>query len=60
MKAIIEEGCIACGLCEKVCPGIFVINDIAEIKPDADFEANAVALQDAIDCCPIEIIKVTN
>jgi len=58
MKAIIEDGCIACGLCETICPNVFVIKDIAEIVPNTDFEANAEKLKEAAESCPIEIIKI--
>jgi len=60
MKAIIETGCIACGLCEKICPQIFEMKDTAEIKADADFEAHTQAIKDAAECCPVEVIKILN
>jgi ferredoxin len=58
MKAIIEEGCIACGLCEALCPQVFVMNDLAEVKPDADVDGNLEAAQKAADDCPVEVIKI--
>ena len=39
MKAIITDGCIACGLCEQICPEVFEMKDLAEVKPNADVDA---------------------
>jgi len=58
MKAIIEDGCIACGLCEEICPDVFEMKDLAEVKPDADVEGNIDDVQRAVDECPVEVIKI--
>ncbi|HPY83221.1 MAG: ferredoxin [Bacteroidales bacterium] len=58
MKAIIEEGCIACGLCEEICPDVFEMIDLAEVKPDADVDSNIDDVQRAVDECPVGVIKI--
>lgn len=58
MKAIIEDGCIACGLCEELCPQVFVMKDFAEVKPDADVDGNLEAAEQAAADCPVEVIKI--
>jgi ferredoxin len=58
MKAIIEDGCIACGVCESVCPNVFQMNDLAEVKPNADVDGNITDAKDAAEQCPVGIIKI--
>ena len=58
MKAIIEDGCIACGLCEELCPSVFEMKELAEVKPNADVDGNLEAAQRAADECPVEVIKI--
>ncbi len=60
MKAKINEGCTACGLCEAICPAVFVINDEAEVKSDADVDGNIEAVKEAVDSCPVGIIIIEN
>ncbi len=58
MKAIITDGCIACGLCEQICPEVFEMKDLAEVKPNADVDAHIDAANDAADQCPVGVIQV--
>ncbi len=54
---IVEEECIACGMCEEICPEVFKLNEernVAEVlKPEGGPE-NLV--QEAINSCPVECI----
>jgi len=56
-KVWIEDGCTACGLCEDLCPGVFEVNDLAEVKKDADLEANSDCIMESAESCPVEVIK---
>jgi ferredoxin len=52
-----KDECIACGLCQDICPEVFRLNDedmVAEvIKPEGGPED---LIQDAIDSCPVTCI----
>lgn len=56
-KVWIEEGCTSCGMCEDICPSVFVMPDEAEVKASADFEANEECIKEAAESCPVEVIK---
>jgi ferredoxin len=57
-KVTIEDGCIACGVCETVCPEVFKVNDIAVVLKDADLTVNEAKIREAAASCPVTIIKV--
>jgi len=57
-KVTIVPGCISCGTCEAVCPNVFVVKGVSEVKPDADIKANAELVREAADLCPVNVIKV--
>jgi len=56
-KVWIEEGCIACGLCEDICPKVFVVEDEAVVIEGADFVANDECIKESAIECPVEVIK---
>lgn len=56
-KVWIEEGCTACGTCEELCPDVFVLNDIAEIKEGADLNSNEECIVESAETCPEEVIQ---
>lgn len=53
----IEEGCTACGLCEEICPEVFVVEDEAIVKEGVDFSLFEDAIEEAAESCPVEVIK---
>jgi len=59
MKAIIEEGCISCGMCEGTCPEVFRMNDegMAEVCGDVT-ATNEESVREAIDGCPVSVISM--
>ena len=57
MKVIIEDSCIACGACESVCDAVFSIEDKAVVDESA-VDANADAVQEAADACPVAAIVI--
>lgn len=56
-KVWIEDGCTACGLCESICPDVFVVDDVATVIDGANFEDFDAEIKDAADSCPVEVIK---
>ena len=56
-KVWIEDGCTSCGLCEDICPEVFVIEDVAEVIEGVNFEDFEDQIKDAADSCPVEVIK---
>ena len=58
-KVWIEEGCIADGICQDICPEVFGENDdgTAFVKEDADLNANEDSIKEAAEDCPVEVIK---
>jgi ferredoxin len=56
-KVWIEEGCTSCGLCQDICPEVFIVEDVATVIEGVtlnDFEAG---IKEAADSCPVEVIK---
>jgi len=58
-KVWIEEGCIADGICNDVCPDVFGLNDDGEafVEDGADLNANEDDIKEAAEQCPVEIIR---
>lgn len=56
-KVWIIEGCISCGLCSDICPDVFELEDVAVVRPEADFPANEDGIKESADSCPVEVIK---
>ncbi len=52
-----EDECIACGLCQDICPEVFKLDDdqmVAKVlKPQGSPEE---LIQEAIDSCPVTCI----
>lgn len=54
----IVPGCISCGTCEAVCPDVFEVKGVAEVKPNPDLEKHAELIVEASYLCPVNVIKV--
>lgn len=53
------ELCTACGLCEDICPEVFVLgDDMAEVKVDQVPEEHWDSCRDAVESCPTEAIEI--
>ncbi len=56
-KVWMEEGCIACGDCENICPEVFRVEDIAYVNDGVNFAEFSDKIKEAADDCPVEVIK---
>jgi len=56
-KVWMDEGCIACGLCESTCPEVFRVEDIAYVNEGVNYPDFSESIQEAADLCPVEVIK---
>lgn len=58
MKAVVHDGCIACGLCVSVCPEVFRMGeDMAEAYAEVTKEVEREA-KEARDGCPVSVIDL--
>lgn len=57
MQVTIVEGCIACGVCESICPEVFTVLDsaMADNTHVPGFEAEC---REASAACPVSVIKI--
>jgi len=56
-KVWIEEGCIACGSCENICPEVFKLKDEATVVEGVKYSEYEKKIKEAAESCPVEIIK---
>ncbi len=57
-----QKDCIGCGSCSAVCPNVFDLNDdnkaiIKDTNSDQG-ESDDECVQEAVDICPVDVIKV--
>ena len=59
MKAIVNEGCIGCGLCASTCPAVFTLEDGVAVAMAGDIpEEELPAEAEARDGCPVSVIDI--
>ncbi|MBN2767355.1 MAG: ferredoxin [Paludibacter sp.] len=56
-KVWVEEDCIACGVCEDLCPQVFFVEDMSNVKEGVDFSQYVDQIHEAAASCPVEVIK---
>lgn len=56
-KVFIEDGCTSCGLCEEICPEVFVLEDESTVIPGVEYGKYTSQIKDAAESCPVEVIK---
>ena len=56
-KVWIEEGCTSCGLCEDICPEVFIIEDLATVIEGVNFNDFESGIIESAESCPVEVIK---
>ncbi|WP_461809981.1 ferredoxin [Faecalimonas sp.] len=60
MKAKVNEGCIACGMCVSLCPEVFQFTDEGVAEAYADItEETMEAAENAKDNCPVSVIDLS-
>jgi len=57
MKVTVEDGCIACGACESMCPEVFKVDDVASAD-NSKVAGNEDAVREAAEGCPVSVINV--
>jgi ferredoxin len=57
MKVRIEEGCIACGVCEGICDAVFTVEDAVSVNVD-NIKGNEDLIRQAAEECPVDVIIV--
>ena len=59
MKAIVNEGCIGCGLCASTCPAVFTLEDGVAVAMAGDIpEEELPAAAEDRDGCPVSVIDI--
>ena len=57
MDVKIVPGCIACGVCESICPDVFTVTE--ECTADATrVSGQEVACREAAQACPVSVIVI--
>jgi len=56
-KVWIEEGCTACGLCNEICPEVFMMEDLADVIKGVNYSNFEEQIKEAAENCPVEVIK---
>ena len=57
MNVTIIPGCIACGVCESLCPEVFTVLENCEAD-NTQVQGNEDLCRDAAKACPVSVIKV--
>jgi ferredoxin len=52
-----ENECISCNACEDICPEVFSVPEKMVVKPGVNFEDFETEIKDAVESCPVEVIK---
>ena len=59
MKVTIDaDACTSCGLCCDICPEVFEMNDVAEVKGDVVPEDVQDSCKEAVESCPVNCIEI--
>ncbi|MDX2084263.1 MAG: ferredoxin [Candidatus Melainabacteria bacterium] len=58
MQVEIVPGCIACGVCQSICPEVFTVTETAFISGPEMIPHCANACLEAARACPVQVIQV--
>ena len=58
MKVTILPGCIACGVCESLCPEVFTVLESCEVEQEQVFGLEDLC-RDASKACPVDVIHIS-
>ncbi|MEB3287670.1 MAG: ferredoxin [Vampirovibrionales bacterium] len=57
MQVTIVPGCIACGVCEALCPEVFTVTDTS-VAENSNVPGHEAACREAAKACPVDVIKI--
>lgn len=57
MQVWIVSGCTSCGLCESICPEVFLVEDEAVVNLGVDYDEYKDQIIEAADNCPVSVIE---
>ena len=57
MQIKIVPGCIACGVCESLCPEVFTVTE-ESVANNANVPGHESACREAAAACPVDVIKI--
>jgi ferredoxin len=58
-KVWIDEGCIACGLSEGICPEVFQLKEKETLIQGINYSDYKEKIKEAAEFCPVNAIKYT-
>lgn len=56
-KVWVEEDCISCGVCEDLCPKVFLVKDMSTVIEGVEYSEYEDQIKEAAASCPVEVIK---
>ena len=56
-KVWIEEDCTSCGVCESLCPEVFLITDTCTVIEGVNYSDYDDLIKESADSCPVDVIK---
>lgn len=57
MNVTIAPGCIACGVCESICPEVFTVLDNCEAD-NMNVPGREADCREAAEACPVSVILI--
>lgn len=52
-----KEDCTMCGLCQSMCPKVFVVPEKMVVREDADLSCKSEIIE-AANSCPVDVIAI--
>ena len=52
-----KEDCTMCGLCQSICPKVFVVPEKMSVREDADLSCESEIIE-ASNACPVNVIAI--
>ena len=58
-RPVIRPGCIGCGYCQFVCPDVFYVDEVSQVKELVSYSEHKEAIERAARECPMHVIVTT-